>query len=194
MRAIRIAVAALAVALVLPVAAEAHTVTPNVNCSAATLAYESTAGTTLSYEIVVNGVPTVANSFVVPATQLTGTLSVPYSAPAGPFTVTVNAVFSTGERGSVTQSLMCTTPPAPPAAPAPPVTTPAAGGTAPVAQKPAQSVAGTAQSRQVRRRTSPDMHQGYAGGWPRDVVLWSTREPPVGTTKSGCTADAGRSR
>ena len=143
MRAIRIAVAALAVALVLPVAAEAHTVTPNVNCSAATLSYESTAGTTLSYEIVVNGVPTVANSFVVPATQLTGTLSVPYSAPAGPFTVTVNAVFSTGERGSVTQSLMCTAPPAPPAAPAPPVTTPAAGGTAPVAQKPAQSVAGT---------------------------------------------------
>ena len=138
MRAIRIAVAALAVALVLPVAAEAHTVTPNVNCSAATLSYESTAGTTLSYQIVVNGVPTVANSFVVPATQLTGTLSVPYSAPAGPFTVTVNAVFSTGETGSVTQSLMCTTPPAPPAAPAPPANAPPpAGGTAP-----AQGVAG----------------------------------------------------
>ena len=46
MRVVRIAVAALAVALALPAAAQAHTVTPSVDCSAATLVYESTAGTT----------------------------------------------------------------------------------------------------------------------------------------------------
>jgi len=34
---------------------EAHSVTPSIDCSAATLVYESTPGTTLSYEILVNG-------------------------------------------------------------------------------------------------------------------------------------------
>jgi len=55
MRLIQKTVAALAVLLVLPAAAEAHTVTPSIDCSAATLVYESTPGTTLSYEILVNG-------------------------------------------------------------------------------------------------------------------------------------------
>jgi hypothetical protein len=66
MRVLRNAVAALTVVLALPAAAQAHTVTPSVDCSAATLVYESTAGTRLSYEIVVNGVSAVKDSFVVP--------------------------------------------------------------------------------------------------------------------------------
>ena len=85
MRMVRTAVAALTVALALPAAAQAHTVTPNVDCSAATLVYESTAGTTLSYEVVVNGVAAVDDSFVIPSSPTSGTLTVPYNAPAGPF-------------------------------------------------------------------------------------------------------------
>ncbi|HEX2102218.1 MAG TPA: hypothetical protein VHF51_01095 [Solirubrobacteraceae bacterium] len=106
--------------LALPAAAQAHTVTPSVDCSAATLVYESTAGTTLSYEIVLNGVSAVKDRFVIPASDVSGTLTVPYSAPTGPFTVTVNAKFSTGETGTVTKSMTCTTPVPPATAPPPP--------------------------------------------------------------------------
>jgi hypothetical protein len=127
MKVVRNTVAALAVVLVLPAAAQAHTVTPSVDCSAATLVYESTAGTTLSYEITVNGVSAVKNSFVVPSSPVSGTLTVPYTAPTGLFTVSVLAQFSTGESGSVMRSMTCTTPAAPPppapaaaVAPAPP--------------------------------------------------------------------------
>ena len=118
MKVVRYTVAALAVALALPAAARAHTVTPSVDCSAATLVYESTAGTTLSYEITVNGVSAVKNSFVVPTSPVSGTLTVPYTAPTGPFTVSVSAQFSTGESGTAMQSMTCTTPAAPPPAPA----------------------------------------------------------------------------
>jgi hypothetical protein len=114
MKVARNTVAALAVVLVLPAAAQAHTVTPSVDCSAATLVYESTAGTTLSYEIAVNGVSAVKNSFVVPSSPVSGTLTVPYTAPTGPFTVSVLAQFSTGESGSVMRSMTCTTAAAPP--------------------------------------------------------------------------------
>ena len=134
MKVVRNTVAALAVVLVLPAAAQAHTVTPSVDCSAATLVYESTAGTTLSYEITVNGVSAVKNSFVVPSSPISGTLTVPYTAPAGPFTVSVNAKFSTGETGTAMQSMTCTTPVAPPppapaaaVAPAPPPASAVAG-------------------------------------------------------------------
>jgi len=134
MKVVRNTIAALAVVLVLPAAAQAHTVTPSVDCSAATLVYESTAGTTLSYEITVNGVSAVKNSFVVPSSPISGTLTVPYTAPAGPFTVSVNAKFSTGETGTAMQSMTCTTPVAPPppapaaaVAPAPPPASAVAG-------------------------------------------------------------------
>ena len=134
MKVVRNTIAALAVVLVLPAAAQAHTVTPSVDCSAATLVYESTAGTTLSYEITVNGVSVVNNSFVVPSSPISGTLTVPYTAPAGPFTVSVNAKFSTGETGTAMQSMTCTTPVAPPppapaaaVAPAPPPASAVAG-------------------------------------------------------------------
>ena len=125
MNVVRNMVAALAVLLVLPAAAHAHTVTPDVGCSAAALVYESLPGTTLSYEIVVNGATVVTGSLTVPASPVTGTLTVPYTAPAGPFTVTVNAKFSTGETGTVTKSLTCSAPP-PPAPPpaAPPAAAP----------------------------------------------------------------------
>jgi hypothetical protein len=113
MRVVRYAIAAVAVALALPAAAQAHTVTPNVDCSAVTLVYESTAGTTLHYEIVVNGAAVVNDSFVIPSSPVSGTLTVPYSAPTGAFTVSVNAEFSTGETGTVTKSMTCTTPPPP---------------------------------------------------------------------------------
>jgi hypothetical protein len=125
MRVVRSAIAAVAVVLVLPAAAQAHTVTPSVDCSAVTLAYESTAGTTLHYEIVVNGAVAVKDDFVVPSSAVSGTLTVPYSAPTGAFTVSVNAKFSTGETGAVTKSMTCTTPP-PPAAPPPVAPPPAA--------------------------------------------------------------------
>lgn len=138
MRVVRNTVAVVAVLLALPAAAQAHTVTPSVDCSAATLVYESTPGTTLYYEIVVNGVSAVKDSFVVPSSPTSGTLTVPYSAPTGPFTVSVNANFSTGETGTVTKSMTCTTPPAPTpsaAPPAPPVAPPPA-------PPPASAVAG----------------------------------------------------
>jgi hypothetical protein len=107
-----------------------------VDCSAATLVYESTPGTTLNYEIVVNGVSAVKDSFVVPSSPISGTLTVPYPVPTGPFTVSVNANFSTGETGTVTKSMTCTTPPAPtPPAPTPPAS-------APPAPPPASAVAG----------------------------------------------------
>jgi hypothetical protein len=122
MNVVRSTVAALAVVLVLPAAAQAHTVTPDVDCSVATLVYESTPGTMLSYEIVVNGVSAVKGSFT--PSPVSGTLTVPYAAPAGTFTVTVNAQFSTGETGTVTKSMTCSTAPAPPAA-APPAVAPA---------------------------------------------------------------------
>ena len=120
MRVVRNTVAAVAIVLALPAAAQAHTVTPSVDCSAATLVYESTPGTTLNYEIVVNGVSAVKDSFVVPSSPTSGTLTVPYPVPTGPFTVSVNANFSTGETGTVTKSMTCTTPPAPTPSAAPP--------------------------------------------------------------------------
>ena len=141
-----ITVAALAVALVLPASAQAHTVTPDVDCSAATLVYESLPGTTLSYAIVVNGVSVVQGSFTVPASPVSGTLTVPYVAPAGPFTVTVNAQFSSGETGTVTKSMTCSTPPPtppPPAAPPSAPVSPPAPAAAPVpAPAPGTAVAG----------------------------------------------------
>ena len=140
MRVVRNTVAVVAVVLALPAAAQAHTVTPSVDCSAATLVYESTPRTTLNYEIVVNGVSAVRDSFVVPSSPISGTLTVPYSAPAGPFTVSVNANFSTGETGTVTKSMTCTTPPAPTPPAAPPPAPPVAA-VAP-APPPASAVAG----------------------------------------------------
>jgi hypothetical protein len=151
MRVLRSAVAAVTVALALPAAAQAHTVTPSVDCSAATLVYESTAGTTLSYEIVVNGASAVKDSFVIPSSPVSGTLTVPYSVPTGPFTVSVKAKFSTGETGTVTKSMTCTTPPPPPPppaasapAPAPPAASPPAPPASAVtpAPPPASGVAG----------------------------------------------------
>jgi hypothetical protein len=140
MRVVRNTVAALVLVLALPAAAQAHTVTPDVDCSAATLVYESTPGTTLNYEIVVNGVSTVKDSFVVPSSPISGTLTVPYTAPTGPFTVSVNATFSTGESGTVTKSMTCITPAAPtPAAPPPP---PAAAAAPPLPPAPVSAVAG----------------------------------------------------
>ena len=116
-RLIRNAVAAIAVVLVLPAAAEAHSVTASIDCSAATLAFESTPGTTLSYEVLVNGAPTVKNSFAVPSNEASGRLTVPYTAPTGRFTASVKARFSTGETGGTTQSMTCSV--APPPAPQP---------------------------------------------------------------------------
>ena len=90
---------------------------------------ESTPGTTL-YEVVVNGVSAVKDSFVVPSSPTSGTLTAPYPVPTGPFAVCVNANFSTGETGTVTKSMTCAAPPArtPPASapPAPPVAPPPA--------------------------------------------------------------------
>jgi hypothetical protein len=140
MRVVRNTVAAVAVMLALPAAAQAHTVTPSVDCSAATLVYESTAGTTLNYEIVVNGVSAVKDSFVVPSSPISGTLTVPYPVPTGPFTVSVNANFSTGETGTVTKSMTCTTPPAPTPSAAPPPAPPVAAVAPP--PPPASAVAG----------------------------------------------------
>src|SRR4029079_18337902 len=116
---IRNTVVALAVVLALPAAAEAHTVTPSIDCSAAMLVYDSTPGTTLSYEILINGVSTVKSSFAVPSSPVSGTLTVPYTAPAGLFTASVVATFSTGESGSATQSMTCIAPPQPTPPPPP---------------------------------------------------------------------------
>jgi hypothetical protein len=156
MRVVRNAVAALTVVLALPAAAQAHTVTPNVDCSAATLVYESTAGTTLSYEIVVNGVSAVKDSFEIPSSRTSGTLTVAYSAPAGPFTVTVTAEFSTGESGTVTKAMTCSAPPPPP--PPPPAAPPPASPPAPPvtvttpAPPPSSAVAGERVSRPASAR------------------------------------------
>jgi hypothetical protein len=163
MRVVRNTVAAIAVVLALPAAAQAHTVTPSVDCSAATLVYESTPGTTLSYEIVVNGASAVKDSFVVPSSPISGTLTVPYSAPTGPFTVSVNANFSTGETGTVTKSMTCTTPPTP----APPAASPPAPPVAAVAPAPpsASAVAG-----QQVRAPSSSARLGAQSACPTRVV------------------------
>jgi hypothetical protein len=151
MRVIRATLVALVFVLALPAGAHAHTVTANVDCAAGTLVYESTPGTTLNYEIVVNGTSTVKDSFVVPSSPVNGTLTVPYTAPTGPFTVTVNAAFSTGERGTVTKSMTCVTP----ASPAPPTAAPPAPAAAapPLPAAPVRTVAGeqvTAPARNAR--------------------------------------------
>ena len=163
MRVVRSTVAAVVVVLALPAAAQAHTVTPSVDCSAATLVYESTAGTTLSYEIVVNDVPVVKDDFVVPSSPVSGTLTVPYQAPAGPFTVSVNARFSTGETGTVTKSMTCTMPPAPPPPASPPPAPPAAA-VAP-APAPTSAVAG-----QQVRAPSRSARMGAQSSCPTRVV------------------------
>jgi hypothetical protein len=138
MRVIRSTLVAFVFVLALPAAAHAHTVTADVDCSAATLVYESTPGTTLNYEIVVNGASAVKDSFVVPSSPVSGTLTVPYTAPTGPFTATVNATFSTGESGTVTKSMTCITP----ASPAPPPAAPPPAAAAPVPAAPVHAVAG----------------------------------------------------
>jgi hypothetical protein len=159
MRVVRNTVAAIAVVLALPAAAQAHTVTPSVDCSAATLVYESTPGTTLYYEIVVNGASAVKDSFVVPSSPISGTLTVPYRAPTGPFTVSVNANFSTGETGTVTKSMTCTMP-----APPPPATAPPVPAVAP-APAPASAVAG-----QQVRAPSSSARLGAQSACPTRVV------------------------
>jgi hypothetical protein len=182
MRVVRSALAALAVALAVPAVAEAHTVTPDVDCSGATMVYESTAGTTLEYTVAVNGATAVQDSFLVPDDAITGTLKVPYTVPTGTFTVTVSAVFSTGENGTITKTLTCITAPSPPApAPAPP---PPAAAAAPVsAPAPAppstNAVAGVqerspASIARLRARsvcTSRVVRVTVVGRFMRDVAL-----------------------
>lgn len=164
-----ITVAVLAVALVLPASAQAHTVTPDVDCSVATLVYESLPGTTLSYEIAVNGVPAVKDSFTVPPSPVSGTLTVPYVAPAGPFTVTVNAQFSSGETGTVTKSMTCSAPPPPAAPPSAPVSPPAP--VTAVAGEQERSPAGAARLGAQTVCTSRVVRITVAGRQMRDIAF-----------------------
>jgi hypothetical protein len=179
MRVVRSALAALAVALAVPAVAEAHTVTPDVDCSGATLVYESTAGTTLEYTVAVNGATVVQDSFLVPDDAITGTLKVPYTVPTGTFTVTVSAVFSTGEKGTITKTLTCITAPSPPA-PSPPPPVAAAPVSAPApAPPPTNAVAGVqerspASIARLRARsvcTSRVVRVTVVGRFMRDVAF-----------------------
>ena len=96
----------------------------------ATLTYDSTQGTTLSGNVLVNG---KATPFSVVAGQngvpVSGTLSVPYTPPVGQFTVAVQWQFSSGESGtSAPVTLTCSEAPAPTppvSAPTPPASSPA---------------------------------------------------------------------
>lgn len=110
--------------MALPAVAQAHHVSSkDVTCTEATFSFVSDTQTTVSYQLVVNG-QTVVNQSQPGAA--TGTIHVPYTAPAGSFTVTLNVQFSTGETDTLTKTLMCSqTPPAI----APPVSPPAGGPT-----------------------------------------------------------------
>lgn len=117
--------AAAAALLATAVVAYGHQATATVDCTAGHINYTSSPGTTLTYDLLV-GNAVVAHAVAGPftAANATGTINVPYTAPAGPFVAQLNAQFSTKETAtSGPVSLTCSTPPtpAPPAAPAPPV-------------------------------------------------------------------------
>jgi hypothetical protein len=113
--------------------ASAHEASATVDCTKAVLTYESTKGTTLSGTLAVNGQPAESWSVVAGKDVPTsGTLTVPYQAPTGPFSVVVNWQFSTGEFGSDEKSLTCSSPPVvTPSPPAPPSPSPPQPSTTP---------------------------------------------------------------
>lgn len=124
MKVVRNTIAALAVLLVVPAAAQAHTVSGDVNCTNATFNYSTRQSDHLDWQILVNGVVNNAGTYVAP--NASGSFTVPYTAPVGTFTVSLTAHFpASGESLSpgVSKTLMCQAPPAPtpPVAVAPPV-------------------------------------------------------------------------
>jgi hypothetical protein len=130
-----VAVAAFtALALLLPAAASAHHVSGAVpDCTSLHVTYVSSQGTTFSGTVSFNNGTVAATWNHVAGVDIpaSGTINVPYTAPAGPFSLSAQWHFSSGESGTLgTASMTCTTPPppAPPAAPpavAPATTTPA---------------------------------------------------------------------
>ena len=101
-----------------------------------TVGYVSTTGTLFSGTVTANNAPVASWSFTAGQNGYpeSGTAVIPYTAPAGPFTLTAAWHFSSGETGTlpaVTQT--CSPPPAPqapptpaPAAPQAPTATPTA--------------------------------------------------------------------
>jgi hypothetical protein len=132
-------IALVAMFVVLVGVAWAHQGSGTVTCTKGSVAYVSTAGTTVTGKVNVNGAVVATNSAVATQSAPNGTLDVPYTAPAGNFTASVQWSFSTGEHGESTPvQLKCseapvptpptsTTPPdTPPAAPEQPSSTPPA--------------------------------------------------------------------
>jgi hypothetical protein len=137
-----------ALALVLPAAASAHHVSGAVaDCTSIHVTYVSSAGTKFTGNVYFNNGTLAANWSHVAGVDIpeSGTIDVPFTAPAGAFSLSSTWQFSSGESGSLsTASMTCSTPPATPTTPSTTTTTPAAG-VAPAATTPtpAAVVAGT---------------------------------------------------
>jgi hypothetical protein len=170
-----------ALALLLPAAASAHHVSGAVpDCTSIHVTYVSTQGTSFSGTVYFNNGTVAATWNHVAGVDIpaSGTIAVPYTAPAGPFSLSANWQFSTGESGSLaTASMTCSTPPPPPPPPAPPAAPPAV---APATTAPASEVAGVqaqAPARVARVAVAPQCASRVArvtvtGRSMRDVTLF----------------------
>ena len=114
-----------ALALLLPAVASAHHVSGAVpDCTSLHVTYVSTQGTHFTGTVHFNNGTVAATWDHVAGVDIpaSGTIDVPYTAPAGPFSLSADWQFSTGESGTLaTAAMTCSTPPPPPPPPAPPV-------------------------------------------------------------------------
>jgi hypothetical protein len=152
-----VAVIALAALSISAAPAFAHRVTSAIpDCTSVHLVYESTQGTQFSGTVYVDNGTVAATWSHVAGVDIptSGTLDVPYTHPAGAFSVYARWAFSTGESSGLNRMPMTCSPasPSPPTSPAPapssatvtPTATPVA------APAPASAVAGV-QARQAAR-------------------------------------------
>jgi hypothetical protein len=110
--------------LLLPAVASAHHVSGAVpDCTKLHVSYVSTTGTKFSGTVRLNNGTVVATwDYVagVGGVPESGAIDVPYTAPAGPFSLSAQWQFSTGESGTVATAMMtCSSPPPPPPPPPP---------------------------------------------------------------------------
>jgi hypothetical protein len=130
------AIAAFAL-LLLPAVASAHHVSGAVpDCTKLRVSYVSTTGTKFSGTVRLNNGTVVATwDYVagVGGVPESGTIDVPYTAPAGPFSLSAQWQFSTGESGTVATAMMTCSSPPPPPPPPPPAAPPAVAPTTPAA-------------------------------------------------------------
>jgi hypothetical protein len=169
-----------ALALLLPAAASAHHVSGAVpDCTKVRVSYVSTEGTHFTGTVRLNNGTVVATwDYVagVGGVPASGTIDVPYTAPAGPFSLSAQWQFSTGESGTVASAMMtCSSPPPPPPPPPPPAAPPAAAAptaTNVVAGVEARSPARVARVAVAQQCASRVARVTVTGRSMRDVTLF----------------------